>query len=107
MAGLRWEYVPTRKNKYLSNPPARLVFGGPALGVRGCGGGRDNAAAAALGALAGPGLDTGGEGQRNDLEAGGKSGCPAPRRRHQNDRRRYVRGVGASVARARADDAGS
>ena len=71
--GLRWEYVPIRKNKYLSSPSARLVFGGVALGLRGCGGGRDNAAAAALGALAGPGLDAGREGQRNDLEARGKS----------------------------------
>ena len=71
--GLFWEYVPIRKNKYLPNPWARLVFGGFALGVRCCGRGRDNAAAAALGALAGPRLDTGGEGQRNDLEARGKS----------------------------------
>jgi endonuclease YncB( thermonuclease family) len=41
---LRWEYVPIRKNKYLSRPPPRLAFGGLALVVRGCGRGRDNAA---------------------------------------------------------------
>ena len=70
---MRWEYGPIRKNKYLSGPSARLVFSGLALGVRWSGGGRDNAAAAALGALAGPGLDAGREGQRNDLEARGKS----------------------------------
>src|SRR3982075_1613324 len=123
-SGLVWEYVPIPENKYLSEARPGAVsqaalepaaIGGLALGVRPWRRGRDTVAGAALGALAGPGLDRltavkrqpGGAGQRDDLEARRQSQRPASRRRDQNHRRRHVRGAGASVARARHDDAGS
>ena len=96
-------------------PLARPVFGGccPGFSCSGVVAGT-HAADPALGALAAR-LDRivaartkpGGARCRDDLEARRQSRCPASRRRRQDDRWRYLRGAGSSVARARYDDAGS
>ncbi len=88
-------------------PTAALVFGGPAVGVRGRRGRSDDAAGAAVGAVA---LATSADSQartrrRDDPEAGRKSRCAPCRRRAPHHRRRHVRGAGSSRAGARADHA--